>query len=142
MAKYKIYLLYRYWWHTRIFPLTENSYLHRTQWRYYFCLSRVRILVSPWLLTWLALDLQESFPLRRAAGSFEISFTKSCLLCRNFISIYKINGTLHGRLVIRPLSSRAESTFNSYIHYSIFSCFIFMVYYRKDFRPRGIFTSL
>ena len=63
--------------------------------------------------------LQESFPLRRAAGSFEISFTKSCLLCRNFISIYKINRTLHGRLVIRPLSSRAESIFNSYIYYSI-----------------------
>ena len=142
MAKYKLYLLYRYRWHTRIFPFTEKSYLHRTQWRYYFYLSRVRILVSPWLLTWLALYSQESFPLRRAAGSFEISFTKSCLLFRNFISIYKINGTLHGRLVIRPLSSRAESIFNSYIHYFILSCFIFMVYYRKDSRPRRIFTSL
>ena len=52
--KYKIYLLYRYWWNTRIFPFTEKSYLHRTQWRYYFYLSRARILVSPWLLTWLA----------------------------------------------------------------------------------------
>ena len=91
---------------------------------------------------------QESFPLRRAAGSFEISFTKwlrgvttvqllvtfsmscqiftsilfpslkniqedlpkkkSCVLCRNFISIYEINRTLHGRLGIRLLSSRAE----------------------------------
>ena len=92
---------------------------------------------------------QESFPLRRAAGSFEISFTKwlrgaktvrlpvtfsmscqiftsilfpslkniqedlpkkkSCVLCRNFISIYKINRTLHGCLGIRILSFRAES---------------------------------
>ena len=32
----------------------KNSYLHRAQWRYYFYLSCVRILVSPWLLTWLA----------------------------------------------------------------------------------------
>ena len=44
-------LLYRYWWDTRIFPFTKKSYLHRAQWRYYFYLSRVRILVSPWLLT-------------------------------------------------------------------------------------------
>ena len=34
---------------------------------------------------------------------------KSCVLCRNFISIYKINWTLHGCLGIRILSSRAES---------------------------------
>ena len=34
---------------------------------------------------------------------------KSCVLCRNFVSIYKINRTLHGRLGIRILSSRAES---------------------------------
>ena len=38
------YLLYRYWWNTRIFPFTKKSYLHRAQWRYYFYLSRVRIL--------------------------------------------------------------------------------------------------
>ena len=46
--------LYRYWWNTRIFPLTKKKYLHRAQWRYYFYLSRVRILVSPWLQTGLA----------------------------------------------------------------------------------------
>ena len=34
---------------------------------------------------------------------------KGCVLCRNFISIYKINRTLHGCLGIRILSSRAES---------------------------------
>ena len=44
-------LLYRYWWDTRIFPYTKKSCLHRAQWRYYFYLSRVRILVSQWLLT-------------------------------------------------------------------------------------------
>ena len=33
---------------------------------------------------------------------------KNCVLCRNFISIYKINRTLHGRLGIRILSSCAE----------------------------------
>ena len=47
-------LLYRYWWNTRIFPFTKKSYLHHAQWRYYFYLSCVRILVSPWLLTLLA----------------------------------------------------------------------------------------
>ena len=40
---------------------------------------------------------------------FENEFKKSCLLCRNFISIYKINRTLHARLGIGILSSRAES---------------------------------
>ena len=34
---------------------------------------------------------------------------KSCLLCWNFISTYIINRTLHGRLRIRILSSRADS---------------------------------
>ena len=45
---------------------------------------------------------------------FENEFKKSCLLCRNFISIYKINRTLHGRLGIRILSSRAESISHSF----------------------------
>ena len=53
-------LFYRYWWNTRIFPLTKKSYRHRPQWRYYFYLSRVRILVSPWLLTY-AFAVIESF---------------------------------------------------------------------------------
>ena len=35
---------------------------------------------------------------------------KSCLLCGNFISIYITNRTLHGRLGIRTLSSRAALT--------------------------------
>ena len=39
---------------------------------------------------------------------------KSCVLCRNFISIYKINRTLHGRLGIRILSSSAESIFHEW----------------------------
>ena len=34
---------------------------------------------------------------------------KSFVLCGNFISIYEINRTVHGRLGIRILSSRAES---------------------------------
>ena len=37
----------------------------------------------------------------------------SCLLCGNFISIYIINRTLHGRLGIRILSSRTESISHS-----------------------------
>ena len=39
---------------------------------------------------------------------------KSCVLCGNFFSIYKINRTLHGRLRIRILSSRAESISHSF----------------------------
>ena len=147
-------LLYkRYRWNTRIFPFTKKSYLHRAQWRYYFYLLRVRILVSPWLLTWLAnykrasrsgarpvlskFHSQNSFEVRRQysyqwlfrwAAKFSHRYffqawrtfrticrkKKSCVLCRNFISIYKINRTLHGRLGIRILSSRAESISHSF----------------------------
>ena len=118
-------LLYRYWWNTRIFPFTKKSYLHCAQWRYYFHLLCVRILVSPWLLTWSANYRRASRPgvrpvlkwnfihkmaLRRehctVTGDFLQIFTsilfpslkniqedllkkKSCVLCRNFISIYK-----------------------------------------------------
>ena len=50
----RILCLYRYWWNTRIFPFTKQSYLHRAQWRYYFYLSHMKILVSSWLLRCLA----------------------------------------------------------------------------------------
>ena len=112
------------------------------------------------MVTNMISQLQQSFPRRRAASSFEISFTKwlrsaktvqlpvtfsmSCqiftsilfpslknlqedlpksrkvtlkdslrgkkklCLCRNFIRIYKINRTLHGRAGIRILSSSAD----------------------------------
>ena len=78
------------------FPLIKKSYLHRAQWRYFFYLSRVRILVSPWLLTWLA-------NYKRASRSGARGFFW------NFISINKINKTLHGRLGTRILSTSAES---------------------------------
>ena len=45
---------------------------------------------------------------------FENKGKKSCVLCRNFISIYKINRTLHGRLRIRILSSRTEGISHSF----------------------------
>ena len=153
------------------FSFTKKSYLHRAQWRYCFYLSCVRIVVSPWLLTWLAnykrasrsgrffccyrifpfliriltfwnrkykycclyfsfiSPLYPSFitflwqifcdrwPLKLHSQfcCFESeSKKKSCLLCRNFISIYKINRTLHGRAGIRILSSRAESISRSF----------------------------
>ena len=41
-------------------------------------------------------------------------WASSCVLCRNFISIYRINKTLHGRLGIQILSSRAESISHSF----------------------------
>ena len=40
---------------------------------------------------------------------------KSRLLCGNFISIYKINRTLHGRLGIQILSSHAESISHKWV---------------------------
>ena len=143
------FLLYRYWWNTRISPFTKKLYLHRAQLRYYFYLSRVRILVWPWLPTELTNDKRAS---RSGARSVEVrrqiillffiriltfsnrkckyyflyfsfitlypSFItflwhafcnrwplfavskmnkQSCLLCGNFISIYIIIRTLHGR---------------------------------------------
>ena len=45
---------------------------------------------------------------------FENELKKSCALCRNFISVYKINRTLHGRLGMRILSSRAEGISHSF----------------------------
>ena len=44
----------------------------------------------------------------------KINKRKSCVLCRNFTNIYKINRTLHGRLGIRIWSSRAESISHSF----------------------------
>ena len=48
----EISLLHKHLWNTRISPFTKKSYLHRTQWTYYFYLSQVRILMLPWLLKW------------------------------------------------------------------------------------------
>ena len=93
----------------------------------------MRILVSPWLLTWWAnyclylssITLHLTTFLRQAFcdrwplslhyfAVSKMNFKKSCLLCRNFISIYKINRTLHGHLGIRILSSRVESVSHSF----------------------------
>ena len=127
------------------FSFSKNSYLHRAQWRYYFYLSRVRILVSPWLQTWLA-----NYK-RSCSGARSALLKKNCLSCRNFISFYKINRILHGRLRIRILSLEdkirkfffthftsilqklSRLSYNSYLHLSLFfrgslilvSCFWF-----------------
>ena len=77
-------LLYRYWWNTRIIPFTKESYLHRTQWRYYFYLSRVKILVSPWLLTWLA----KIFLFFIRILTFWNRNYKYCCLYFSFITLY------------------------------------------------------
>ena len=58
--------------------------------------GHVRILVSPWL--------------QRITR-----VSKSCVLCRNFISIYKINRRLHGHLGIWILSSSAESISHEWV---------------------------
>ena len=45
-------LLYRYWWNTRIFPFTKKIISSLRAVKILFYLSRVRILVLPWLLTY------------------------------------------------------------------------------------------
>ena len=57
------------------------------------------------MVTNLTSQLQQNFTLRRAAGSFEIAFTK----CGNFISICKIDRTLHNRIGILISSFRANN---------------------------------
>ena len=64
---------YRYWWNTRIFPLTRKSYLHRARSEdTIFIFHHIGVA----MVTNRISQLQESFPLKRAAGSFEISSVK------------------------------------------------------------------
>ena len=86
-----LYLLYRYWWNSTIFLSSRAVKIPSLS----FTCEDIGVA----MVTNMISQLQESFPFRRAVGSFEIK--KSCLLCRNFISIYKIKRTLHGRLGIR-----------------------------------------
>ena len=137
------YLLYRYWWNTRIFPFTKKSCLHHIQWRYYFYLSCEDIGVAMvtninfdfwnrkykyYYLYFSFITLYPSFitfcdrhfvigdHFNCTTLLFRKWIKKSCVLCRNFIRIYKINRTFHGRLGLRILSSRAESI--SYFQHS------------------------
>ena len=133
-----VILSYRYWWHTRIFSFTKKSYLYRAHWRYYSYLSRVRMdngvtmvtninFDSFWnrkykyyclylsfitlyasLITFLWQVFCDRWPLYMHYFAVSKINKKSFVLYRNFISIYKINITFHGRLGIRMLSSRAE----------------------------------
>ena len=61
----KFFLLYRYWWNTRIFRFTKTSYLHRAQWRYYFLSREIGVV----MVTNISSHLHESFP-------FLIEFSK------------------------------------------------------------------
>ena len=67
-------LLYRYWWNTRIFPITKKSSSSRAVKILFLSFTCEDINVA--MVTYMISQLQESFPLRRAADSFEISFTK------------------------------------------------------------------
>ena len=147
VSSWNFFLLYRYWWNTRIFPSTKKSHLHRAQWRYYFYLSRVRILVSPWLLTLILTFWNRKYKYYCLYFSFitlypsfitflwqafcdrwpptlialfccsKMNLKKVVFYVWNFITIYKINRTLHGRLGIRILSSRFESISHSKIKF-------------------------
>ena len=63
---------------------------------------------------------------------------KSCVLCKNFISIYKIHRTLRGCLGIWILSPRAESISHSKIKFvSLHGHVISSLYYSN---PSSSFT--
>ena len=62
------------------------------------------------MVTNMISQLQESFPLGRAAGSFEISFTE---WLRGVWEFHQYLQNKHGRLGIRILSSSAESISSS-----------------------------
>ena len=125
------------------FPFTKKSCLHHIQWRYYFYLSCEDIGVAMvtninfdfwnrkykyYYLYFSFITLYPSFitfcdrhfvigdHFNCTTLLFREWIKKSCVLCRNFISIYKINRTLHGRLGIRILSSRAESISHEWAH--------------------------
>ena len=87
-----------------------------------FNLSRVRIVVLPWLLTWLA--NYKSFLLRLGGGSFEILHTLIALFCcfknewKKLCFMWKFhqylfNSILHGRLGVWILSFHAEIISNT-----------------------------
>ena len=69
------YLLHRYWWNTRIFPVTEKIISSSRAVKILF-LSFTCEDISVAMVTNMISQLQETFPLRHAADSFEISFTK------------------------------------------------------------------
>ena len=75
---------------------SRQTELLRTLW------NRLNIFIFS-LVYWLSLIVHtpDSFSCRH---SLLRRWASSCVLCRNFISIYKINRTLHGRLGTRILS--------------------------------------
>ena len=69
------YVLYRYWWNTRILPLTKKIISSSRAVKILF-LSFTCEDIGVAIVTNRINQLQESFPLRRAAGSFEISLVQ------------------------------------------------------------------
>ena len=67
--------LYRYWSNTRIFPFTKSIISSSRKVKILF-LSFTCEGIGVAMVTNMISQLQESFPLRSAAGSFETSFTK------------------------------------------------------------------
>ena len=75
----------------------------------YYCLYFSFITLYPSFITLLWQAFCDRWPLSlHYFAVSKMNNKKSCVLCTNFISIYKVNRTLHGRLGIRILSSRAE----------------------------------
>ena len=80
----------------------------------YYCLCFSFITLYSSFITFLWQAFCDRWPLWLHYFAVSKMSKKSCVLCRNFISIYKINRTLHGRLGKRILSSRAESISHSF----------------------------
>ena len=76
----------------------------------YYCLYFSFITLYPSIITFLWQAFCDRWPLKlHYFAVSKMNAKKSCVLFRNFISIYKVNRTLHGRLGIQILSSSAES---------------------------------
>ena len=74
----------------------------------YYCLYFSFVTLYPSFITFLWHTFCDRWPLNCTILLFRKWIKKSCVLCWNFISIYKINRKSHGRLGKRILSSRAE----------------------------------
>ena len=98
----RVFMLMSSWLLTLILTFWNRKYMH-------YCLYFSFITLYPSFITFLWQAFCDKWPLELHYFAVSKMNKKSSVLCRNFISIYKINRTLHGRAGIRILSSSAES---------------------------------
>ena len=105
-----IFHMWGYWCHHGIFLFFIRILTFWNRKYKYYCLYFSFITLYPSFIAFLWQAFCDRWPLSNCTILLfqKWIIKKSCFLCRNFITIYKINRTLHGRLGIRILSSHAE----------------------------------